>query len=57
MDRSGSQFGEGDAKVREDSGHESCGVVAAMGGADGGDTAGDGAGGAAADRTDSHCAR
>ena len=27
------------------------------GGEDGGDTAGDGAGGAAADRTDSHCAR
>ena len=27
MDRSGSQFGEGDAKVREASGHEGRGVV------------------------------
>ena len=34
MDRSGSQFGEGDAKVREASGHEGRGVLAAMGGAE-----------------------
>ena len=34
MDRSGSQFGEGDAKVREASGHERRGVMAAMGGAE-----------------------
>ena len=46
--------GEREEGAAEDGGEDG---AAEDGGEDGGDTAGDGAGGAAADRTDSHCAR